>query len=140
MKWDVLLKLRGTQSYPGQEPDVIELTTDGQLEQTENGWNLSYEESALTGMEGVMTTFRVDPGKVTLDRTGALRSTMIFEEGVPHDSLYQLDFGALLMRVCAKKVRFDITPEGGTVDLLYTVEIEQNEAGNVDYHLEINRK
>ena len=140
MKWDVLLKLRGTQSYPGQEPDVIELTTDGQLEQTENGWNLSYEESALTGMEGVMTTFRVEPGKVTLDRTGALRSTMIFEEGVPHDSLYQLDFGALLMRVCAKKVRFDITPEGGTVDLLYTVEIEQNEAGNVDYHLEINRK
>ena len=140
MKWDVLLKLRGTQSYPGQEPDVIELTTDGQLEQTENGWNLSYEESALTGMEGVMTTFRVEPGKVTLDRTGALRSTMIFEEGVAHDSLYQLDFGALLMRVCAKKVRFDITPEGGTVDLLYTVEIEQNEAGNVDYHLEINRK
>ena len=140
MKWDVLLKLRGTQSYPGQEPDVIELTTDGQLERTENGWNLSYEESALTGMEGVMTTFRVEPGKVTLDRTGALRSTMIFEEGVPHDSLYQLDFGALLMRICAKKVRFEITPAGGTVDLLYTVEIEQNEAGTVDYHLEINRK
>lgn len=140
MSWDVLLKLRGTQSYPGQEPDVIELVTDGVLEQTGEGWELRYEESALTGMEGVMTTFIVQPGKVILDRTGALRSQMVFEEGVAHDSLYQLDFGALLMRVCARKVRYDISENGGTVDLLYTVEVEQNEAGNVDYHLEITRK
>ena len=57
MKRAAVLSIRGRQNYPGQEPDVIELVTDGTMERTEKGWNLAYEESDLTGMEGVRTAF-----------------------------------------------------------------------------------
>lgn len=140
MKREVVLVIRGRQSYEGQEPDVIELTTDGTMEFKDGGWDISYEESALTGMEGVTTTFRVEPGKVILSRTGALRSRMVFQQGVPHDSLYQMAFGTLMITVCAKSVFFDILSDGGVIDLIYSIDIENTAAGMVDYHLDIRAK
>ena len=140
MKREVVLVIRGRQSYEGQEPDVIELTTDGTMEFKDGGWDISYEESALTGMEGVTTTFRVELGKVILSRTGALRSRMVFQQGVPHDSLYQMAFGTLMITVCAKSVFFDILPDGGVIDLVYSIDIENTAAGMVDYHLDIRAK
>ena len=140
MKRNVVLSIWGTQTYGGQEPEVIELVTEGTMEFCNGGWDISYEESALTGLEGVTTTFRVEPGKVMLRRTGALRSEMIFEEGVPHDTLYQMSFGTLMMTVKATFVFFDIVEDGGTIDLSYNLDIENAEAGVIDYHLDIRAK
>ena len=140
MKRDVVLHIRGQQSYDGQKPEVIELMTEGTMEFLDGGWDISYEETELTGMAGVTTTFRVEPGKVTLRRTGKLRSEMVFQQGVRHESLYQLDFGALLMTVTAKLVYFDIVSDGGVIDLMYDIEIENSAAGQVDYHLDIRAK
>ena len=140
MTKNVMLSIRGRQSYAGQAPDTIELVTDGILQRTANGWNLQYQESDLTGLEGVTTTFRVEGDTITLSRTGKLNSQMVFQEGVTHDSLYQVEFGALLITVCATKVSAQITEQGGTIDLLYSIEIEQNAAGMIDYHLTITPK
>ena len=137
MKENVLLSIVGRQSYPGQEPDSIELVTAGPMEQIPGGWELSYQESDLTGLDGVMTTFRVEQGRITLTREGRLRSQMVFQEGVRHESLYQMEFGALMMVVCAKKIVHDLSERGGTVDLVYSIEIEQAMAGTVDYHLDV---
>lgn len=140
MKQAVILNIRGQQNYEGQEPDVIELVTEGTMEFSAGGWDISYEETELTGMAGVTTTFRVESGKVTLRRTGKLRSEMVFQIGVRHESLYQLDFGALMISVCANHVFFDITPDGGMIDLSYSIDIENSAAGMVDYHLDIRAK
>ena len=140
MKQEVVLSLVGKQSYEGQEPDVIELVTGGTMEFRDGGWDISYEESDLTGLAGVTTTFRVEPGKVTLTRTGALKSQMVFQQGVPHDSLYQMPFGAMMITVCAKFLYFDIVPDGGVIDLQYAIEIENTASGMVDYHLDIRAK
>lgn len=140
MKRDVILSIRGRQTYADQEPEVIELVTEGTMEFRDGGWDISYEESALTGLEGVTTTFRVKPGKVILKRTGSLRSQMVFEQGVAHDTLYQMAFGTLLMTVKATFVFFDIVEDGGTIDLSYNLDIENTQAGIIDYHLDIRAK
>ena len=140
MKQEVVLAIRGRQSYEDQEPDIIELTTDGTMEFRDGGWDISYEETALTGLEGVTTLFRVEPDKVILTRTGKLRSEMVFQKGVIHESLYQMDFGAMMIAVCAQFLYFDITPDGGMVDLVYSIDIENSGCGTVDYHLDIRAK
>lgn len=140
MKQDVVLTIRGRQSYEGQDPDLIELTTEGTMEFRDGGWDISYEESELTGLAGVTTTFRVEPDKVILSRKGALRSQMVFQKGLVHESLYQMAFGALKIAVCAQSLFFDIVPDGGVVDLVYTIDIENTAAGMVDYHLDIFAK
>ncbi len=137
MKKRVMLSIRGSQAYRDQEPETIELVTEGQMEFVDGGWNLTYEESDLTGLAGVTTTFRVEPEKVTLQRTGKLHSTMEFQVGKSHDSLYQMEFGALMITVTTKYLFFDILPEGGCIDLLYEIEIEKTEGGTIEYHLDI---
>ena len=137
MIYKVLLSIQGRQAYRDQEPEIIQLTTEGQMECRDGGWDIRYEESDLTGLKGVTTTFRVEPDKIVLTRSGALNSEMVFQTGVAHDSLYQMAFGALMIRVCAQGMFFDITPEGGFIDLTYTIEIENSEAGVIDYHLDI---
>lgn len=140
MKQTVVLSIRGRQCYADQDPEVIELVTDGTMELRDGGWDITYEESELTGLAGVTTTFRVEPGKVILTRRGALNSQMIFQEGVAHDSLYQMAFGALMITVKATSVFFDIVPDGGVIDLVYNIDIENTEAGVIDYHLDIRAK
>ena len=137
MKQKVLLSICGRQTYAGQEPDTIELVTPGTMEFRDGGWDICYEESELTGLGGVTTTFRVEQGQVTLIRTGKLNSRMVFRLGQTHESLYQMEFGALMISVTARQVFFDIMPEGGSIDLSYEIEIEQSAAGMVDYHLDI---
>ena len=140
MKREVSLAINGCQTYQDQEPEIIELMTDGIMEFRDGGWDISYEESELTGLAGVTTTFRVEPGKVTLTRKGALDSQMIFQENVVHESLYQMPFGALMLSVKATQVFFDIVPDGGVIDLSYNISIEHSEAGVIDYHLDIRAK
>lgn len=132
-----MLSILGKQSYRDQEPDVMELVTEGVMEFRDGGWDISYQESDLTGLQGVTTTFRVVPDMVTLTRTGPLRSNMEFQVGKSHDSLYQLDFGALMITVTTRHLFFDILPNGGCIDLVYDIEIEKSEGGQVDYHLDI---
>lgn len=140
MVQNVVLSVKGSQSYAGEAPDVIELVTTGTLEDTPKGWKLSYEETELTGLQGVHTTFLINNDQITLNRTGRLNSEMVFRVGEPHDCLYQMEFGVLMLTVCATRVDANITPAGGTIDLRYSIEIEQNAAGIIEYHLEIQSK
>lgn len=140
MKKDVALSICGTQYYPGQQPDTIELVTDGTLEYRDGGWDICYEESELTGLAGVSTIFRLEPGQVTLERKGKLRSQMVFRQGVLHESLYQMEYGTLLLTVCAQMIEASIGDNGGTVDLQYLISIENSDVGVVEYHLEVRPK
>lgn len=140
MSTPVILTIQGRQSYMGQEPDVIRLDTEGTMEFRDGGWDITYEESELTGLAGVTTTFRVEREKVTLIRTGMLSSTMVFQEGVAHDSLYHMEYGTLMISIMATRVAFDIVAEGGTIDLVYSIVIENAQAGVIDYHLDIRAK
>lgn len=140
MKQEVMLFIRGSQRYEDQEPEIIDLTTEGTMEFRDGGWDISYEESELTGMAGVTTTFRIEPNLVKLTRTGELNSEMVFQKGVIHDSLYRMPFGALMLSVEATYLFYDIVPDGGMIDLSYKISIENTEAGVIDYHLDIRAK
>ena len=133
----VMLSIRGKQAYQDQEPDIIELVTEGTMEYHDDGWDIRYEESELTGLAGVTTTFRVERGKIILRRSGALSSEMVFQQGVSHTSLYQMEFGAFMITVCASRIFAQLGAQGGSIDLIYNIDIENSAIGTVDYHLDI---
>ena len=133
----VMLSIRGVQNYQDAEPDVIELTTEGTMEKQKEVWEITYEESDLTGLAGTTTAFRVGPRGVVLKRTGKLENQMIFMEGKRHESLYRIDIGALMIAVKATKVQSAVNEQGGTVDIHYQIEIEDTAMGTVEYHLDI---
>ncbi len=133
----VLLKIRGEQRYEGQSPDRIELMTMGTFGPKEDGWAISYQESELTGLAGTTTVFEIHPNRICLNRSGTVQSQMIFEQGVCHNSLYQLEEGALMIRVCARQIQSDLTEAGGTLEIADRIEIEGSAVGMVRYHIEV---
>ncbi len=137
MTKDVLISIRGTQRSEGEEPQVIELTTDGKLTREGDVITVSYTETEMTGMDGVVTTFRVEGDQVQLLREGPLNSTMTFVEGKKTESLYDLGFGAMLLGISARKVSASLHDSGGTLFVDYAVEIEHVPVGSNTYEIAV---
>ena len=126
----VLLTIRSEQHFEGMEPDGVELMTEGTLTPTgEGGLLLSYQETALTGLEGTTTTFEVRGPQVILSRTGSVNSQMVFEEGKQHTSLYETPFGELAIDIQTSRLRHSLTEQGGLMDLRYSISVEHSATG-----------
>lgn len=124
MAENVIISIKGHQFFDRQEPDSMELVTAGTLEQDGEGYTLSYEESALTGLEGTTTVFRVQDGQVTLVREGEVNSLMVFEEGRRHLSMYDTPYGALSIGINTRRMKAELTPQGGDIEIQYAIEVD----------------
>ena len=128
-KLPVLLSIRGEQYFDDIDPDATELMTEGTMEVTEDGIVLSYEESELTGMEGTTTTFEVKGPRVTLTRSGAVNSQMVFEEGRQHTSLYETPFGELSVDIQTSELKHNLSERGGLMEIKYSIAVEPTVTG-----------
>lgn len=137
----VLLTIRSEQHFEDMEPDSIELMTEGALTPTEEGGLLlSYQESALTGLEGTTTTFEVRGPQVILSRTGSVNSQMVFEEGKQHTSLYETPFGELAIDIQTSRLRHSLTEQGGLMDLRYSISVDHSVTGRNAFKIRVRRK
>lgn len=137
MAKDVMISIRGLQDYENTDSDSIELVTAGTLERTEQGYFLSYQESAITGMEGTTTSFEISPRMVTLTRTGVVCSQMVFEAGRRHLSLYQTPYGSMEVGVAARSVHSTIGEQGGELKIDYAIDIDHALAGENTFHIKV---
>ncbi len=135
---DVIISVVGCQKYEGQTSEQVKLVTDGTMSCNDEGiYSISYAESEITGLEGTVTTFDVAPHCITMTRSGALNSQMVFEEGHTHESLYDMGFGALLIGVRARKVESELNEQGGTFHMEYIIKIENDVSGVNEYDVTI---
>ena len=139
-KLPVLLRIRGEQYFDGIDPDETELMTEGTLELTDRGLVLTYEETALTGMEGTVTTFAVEDGRVTLTRAGSVNSQMIFEEGRQHTSLYETPYGELSVDIQTSDLRHNLGDRGGLMEIRYSIAVEHTVTGRNRFKIRVKRK
>ncbi|MCI8478478.1 MAG: DUF1934 domain-containing protein [Oscillospiraceae bacterium] len=127
---NVILSIRGIQALEEQEEETIELVTEGRLLTDGDGsYTLSYQESEVTGLEGTLTTFQIEEGRVILLRMGAFNSQMVFEQGRQHLSVYNTPYGALSVGVLTKRLDCTIGPAGGNIEIDYTIEMNHTMTG-----------
>ena len=139
-KLPVLLSIRGEQYFDDIDPDATELMTEGTMALTEDGIVLSYEESELTGMEGTTTTFEVKGPRVTLTRSGAVNSQMVFEEGRQHTSLYETPFGELTVDIQTSTLKHNLTQRGGVMEIKYSIAVEHTVTGRNCFKIRVRPK
>ena len=139
-KLPVLLSIRGEQYFDDIDPDATELMTEGTMALTEDGIVLSYEESELTGMEGTTTTFEVKGPRVTLTRSGAVNSQMVFEEGRQHTSLYETPFGELSVDIQTSELKHNLSERGGPMEIKYSIAVEHTVTGRNCFKIRVRRK
>ena len=139
-KLPVLLSIRGEQYFDDIDPDATELMTEGTMALTEDGIVLSYQESELTGLEGTTTAFEVKGPRVTLTRSGAVNSQMVFEEGRQHTSLYETPFGELSVDIQTSELKHNLSERGGLMEIKYSIAVEHTVTGRNCFKIRVRRK
>ena len=138
MDKSVIISIRGIQSLNDDPPEVVELVTEGRLMDCgDAGYTLSYQESEITGLEGTLTTFQVEPDCITLMRMGEFNSQMVFQPGRRHFSMYNTPYGALSIGINTKKMRADLDESGGQIEINYAIEIDHAVAGENAFHIDV---
>lgn len=138
MEHRVVISIEGKQSFPGSEPEVVRTESQGTLEDRgEAGLLLTYQEEPGSGLEGTRTTLLVEPGRVTLERTGALISQMVFEEGREHRSTYATPYGTLALTVRTHRLHAHLDVQGGEVTIYYDLELDRAGAGHNMLRLQV---
>ena len=115
---DVIISITGSQYSDQSEDDAVELVTDGQYCFKDGHGKLTYTESALTGMEGTVTSFLISPGEVVLAREGTLTSRMVFREGLKNTFLYDTPYGSTTMGLDTHKISSSLSEKGGDLGTL----------------------
>lgn len=127
---------------PVVKKDQIENRTTASIRTEDGRLILSYEEAIDKDEAPVPTVLSFDPaepGLVTLERKGFLRSVMIFEEGKRHRAVYKTPFAAFEMTVYSRSVENALTSEGGSLRLVYCVEFKGVAEQKVELELEAVR-
>ena len=137
MEKDVVISIKGMQKYEGNDPDTVELVTAGRLMKDKAGYTLSYQESEITGLKGVHTSFASQNGVITLTRSGALNSQMVFQEGRRHLSMYNTPYGAMSVGVNTRHLLADLSDKGGDIEIDYAIEIDHAIAGRSVFQIKV---
>ena len=109
------ISITGTQTMEDGGPQTLELVTDGSYCYEPGFALLSYVESEMTGLEGVVTSFQIEA----------------------HESLYDVGFGAMMISVVTEDMTVLLNEHGGVLDLDYRVEVEHALCSRNRYHIEI---
>jgi uncharacterized beta-barrel protein YwiB (DUF1934 family) len=142
MEKDVMIRINGisTQSEDQESADVVEFFTSGRYSRDEDSYYITYAESEITGLEGTTTTLKVDPACVTLMRSGAVRSHMVFEKDHKHFSYYETPYGSVMVGVNAFRLVNDLNEHGGNLEVDYSVDIDSSEAGVSAFRINVREQ
>lgn len=138
MKKEVLIAIKGLQSYEDQDDDCVELVTHGNFYKKGEDYYITYDESEITGLGKTSTTVKVEPNRVTIIRFGETRSHMIFEEGEKHVSYYDMGAGSLTIGISTKKLRARLNDNGGRLVINYTMEINNSMTGENSFDITVS--
>lgn len=114
----VLLTIKGNQ-LDGDPGEYVELVTEGRLyRENDGGYLLEYDESGLTGREGVTTKIQLQDGSVTLSRDDD-QPQMIFSTNSVYESNFSTPLGNMRISIFALQVKSELNDDNGKLSLEY---------------------
>ncbi|HEY9575686.1 MAG TPA: DUF1934 domain-containing protein [Lachnospiraceae bacterium] len=119
MTKEIIIKIKGSQSYPGQESDCTEILVSGQYFLKNGKHYLLYEEVMEGFLGKVKNRIVIWQDKVEIHKKGLLNSRMIFEEKKHCKTEYTTPYGSMELGIETKKVNISFGEENLTVDLEY---------------------
>lgn len=124
MNKNAVIKIIGTQHY-GDDSDKIELTTVGELEETDSAYILHYNEEHEPPLMPTSVKLSIDKNekKIEMLRTGKSGSLLIIERSKRNLCNYATEFGDILMGIYGKNIENDFDGEKGVFTFGYDIDV-----------------
>ncbi len=121
------------------EPEEMVICTEGTRSLEKGRLTFSYDETELTGMEGSTTSLSFlvgETGLLTMTRTGAVSTALVFESGRRHRCVYQTPY--MPFEICVHTLKVDNRLVGdGVLELDYVIEIQGARAERTKFRMEV---
>ena len=125
-KKDILINIHGCQYVDG-EKGVTKMTTMGNIECFENGYEITYMEDEEGGLDGCEMNLRIEDGKrVTLTRVGDYNSQMVLEKGQRNICHYETPYGGIMFGIFTEKVFTKREGLNGEMSFSYTIDMNND--------------
>ncbi len=124
-----------------QDGETLEMITQGAVRVRGGRVEIVYDEGELSGMEGSQTVIsyaKGDPKTVSMIRTGAVSTALVFERGVRHLCTYETPYMPFQIGVFALMVDNRLESEGVIV-LDYLIEIRGAQAERCKMTLKVKK-
>lgn len=121
------------------EIDVITTYFDGLMMTSGDTTHITYFEDGKSGMDGtkVVVAFnKSEPREVTITRSGAINTIMLFSQGERTISVYNTPYMPFELGIYAKRVDNRIL-ENGVLEISYVLEIKGALAQKTEMRMEI---
>ena len=138
-KKDYVITIRGLQSYDDDDDVDIEMMAEGDFSIEDGKFFIDYDETEATGMEGTKTTIEIDENYVSLTREGTVDTTLLFIEGRQTSSYYDTPYGTMMMGINTEKVDADLTENGGTVAVKYSMSMNNLFSGTNTFQIQVRK-
>ena len=100
-----------------ESSDKTEVSQPASVNEWGDAITISYSEKTEGGEVNSLIT--VKPDGVTVSRSGAIESEFFFREGEKNHSLYKIPPYSFDAEIYTKKIRNNITAEGGVLTVIY---------------------
>ncbi len=111
----------GDSGLPEGESERVESVYSGFYHKTEDGILITYTEGEGEGAS--LSEIKLSGTAVSVKRTGAIESELLFEEGAVHKSLYRVPPYTFDAEVRTRKIRTSLSDAGGSLELHYNMKI-----------------
>ena len=130
------------EELPGEENgETLEMITEGVVRVRGGRVEIVYDEGELSGMEGsttVVSYAKDDPKTVSMIRSGAVSTALVFERGVRHLCTYETPYMPFQIGVLALHVDNRLE-SAGEMMLDYLIEIRGAQAERCKMTLKVKR-
>jgi len=124
-----------------EERETLEMITEGFARVRGGRVEIVYDEGELSGMEGSRTVIsyaKGEPGTVSMLRTGAVSTAMVFERGVRHLCTYETPYMPFQVGVFSLQVDNRLESDG-VIFLDYLIEIRGAQAERCKMTLKVTK-
>ncbi len=140
MNDDRMIKITDIQTdIESGEQDAVEVTTRGTLDGGGKDYVLNFDEIFAEGMKS-HTVLTVQNGNcVSIVRSGDVITELQLELGKRHICLYSTPYGDMNIGIYAKEIDSDMTSDGGTLSLEYTIDFNGALTSRKQMLIEVNK-
>lgn len=122
----------------GSADDMMEVVTPGKFYKKNGKYYIVYEETELSGMEGTITTLKVEQNEFTMIRNGAINSKMYFKKNNTDHILYSTPQGSLSFSMDILKVNINLNECGGEIYANYILNLGEGEKISTELNIKVS--
>ena len=128
---NIRLSIKSTQYLDDNKTGPIEFITEGIKYEKDNKVLIEYDEAEAMGYAGVKTLMEIEDSKVTLTRSGKVKSNMVFERGRIFEGNYVTPYNVMTLNIFATLVDVNTIGNPGHIDLEYEMNLGDVHTFNV---------